>query len=124
MRTQWHQRQLISLKIGDKAYWVQGTYGIPEVITITGDCEEGDGYTAHSPRYAIEYPNLDPNDPEHVPGAIHTCNGFLCKTKKEARAESLRIVKALRVEYARQQAWYNKNIQYLDWVIVNRGKHP
>src|SRR5271170_1332291 len=116
MATQWHQRKLIDFKPGDKAYWIFGDWPDYEVITITGECDEGDGYTAHSPKYAAEHPDPDPNDPEHVPGAIHTCNGFLCKTKKEARAETLRIVKKVRAEYAAQEAWYNKNIQYLDWV--------
>ncbi len=117
---QWHQRKLMSLQPGDKAYWINGDWGKPEVITITGECEEGDGYTAYSPRFAAEYP---PSDPEDVPGATHTCNGFLCKTRKEARAESLRIAKELRVQYAAKQAEYTQAVQYLDWVITRRGKH-
>jgi hypothetical protein len=117
---QWHQRKLMSLKPGDKAYWISGNWGKPEVITITGECDEGDGYTAFSQRFADEYP---PKDPEDVPGSIHTCNGFLAKTHKEARAESLRIAKELRTAYAEKQAEASQVIRYLDWVIARKGKH-
>jgi hypothetical protein len=119
---QWHQRKLVSLKPGDKAYWILGDYGDYELITITGECYEGDGYTAFSQQFADEHPDADPTDPEYVPGAIHTCNGFLCKTLKEAKAESLRLAKITRAEYAALQAKYTRCIQYLDWVIAHKGK--
>jgi hypothetical protein len=113
---------LIDLKVGDKAYWIFGSWDY-EVITITGECDEGDGYTAHSPKFAAEHPETDPSDPEAVSGAVHTCNGFLAKTRKEARAESLRLARKLRAEYAAKQAEYSRGIQYLDWVIARKGKH-
>jgi len=120
---QWHQRKLVGLKPGDKAWWIFGGFGKPEVITITGECDEGDGYAAFSQRWADEHPDIDPDDPECVPGAIHTCNGFLAKTHGEARKESLRIAKELRVEYAAQQYYNTQVVQYLDWVIARGGKH-
>jgi hypothetical protein len=112
----------MTLKPGDKVYWIFGDWGDYEVITITGECDEGDGYTAYSPKFAAEHPEPDPNDPEDVPGSIHTCNGFLCKTKKEARAESLRLARITRARYAEKQAEYTRCIQYLDWVIANKGR--
>lgn len=121
--TQWKQREVCPAKVGDKIYWISGNWGKPEVITVTGECDEGSGYTAFSQRFAEEYPKGDPSDPEDTPGSIHTCNGWIAKTKKEARAESLRIARKLRVQYAAKQAEASRVVQYLDWVIARGGKH-
>lgn len=125
LTVQWKQREVCPAKVGDKIYWIGGgDWGKPELVTITGECEDGSGYTAFSQCWADEHPNVvDPDDPDDKPGMIHTCNGFICKTKKEARAESLRIAKKLRAEYAAQQSWASKVIRYLDWIISRKGKH-
>lgn len=119
------QRELIPLKPGDKAYLFTGwkenwdNWGKPDVVTIRGDCDEGTGYEAYSPAYAAKYPDY----PEDERGSIHTCNGFLCKTRKEARAKSLEIARTLRKKYAAEQAYTTQAVQYLDWIISRGGKH-
>ena len=123
--TQWKQREVCPAKAGDKIYWIHGDWGKPELITVTGECDDGPGYTAFSQRWADDHPDTgDPDDPEFSkPGMIHTCNGFICKTKKEARAESLKIARRMRADYAAQQSWASKVVRYLDWVIARGGKH-
>jgi hypothetical protein len=123
---QWHQRKLVSLRPGDKAWWISGNWGKPELVEITGECDEGDGYTAHSKRFAEQYPDKgDPSDPDFCePGSIHTCNGFICKTRQEARAESLKIARNLREQWAAKRKEAEHVVQYLDWVIAMKGKHP
>lgn len=122
---QWKQRQLVPLKPGEQAYFFSGwkdnwsNWGKPDLVTITGECDEGDGYTAHSPAFAAEHPE----HPEDERGCIHTCNGFLCKTRREARAKSLEIARGMRKKYAEQQAHVTQVVQYLDWIISRGGKH-
>lgn len=135
---QWKQRQLVPLKVGDKAYFFSGwksnwnNWGKPEIVTITGECDEGDGYTAWSEeykaQYAIDHPDHpdgepDSDDPDWKPGSIHTCNGWLCKTHKEARAKSVEIAKEMRKNYAEKQRHASQVVQYLDWVIARGGRH-
>lgn len=117
---QFHQRELFPAKIGDKLFFINGgDWGKPEIITVTGECDEGDGYEAFSQSYFDKYPEHD----EHGKTNIHTCNGFICKTKKQARGESLRLLKKFREEYAAQQAEASKVIRYVDWIISRGGKY-
>jgi len=124
-KRQRHQRQLMALKPGDKAWWISGNWGKPEVVTITGECDEGDGYTAYSKRFAEQYPPKgDPKDEDYdEPGSIHTCNGFLAATRQEARTESLRIARALRPVWAQKRREAQSVVAYLDWVISKKGQH-
>lgn len=122
---QWHQRKLMTLKPGDKAWWISGNWGKPELVTITGECDEGDGYTAFSKRFAEQYPHAgDPTDPDFSePGGIHTCNGFLAKTHTEARAEALKVARNLRPVWAQKRKEAQQVVAYLDWVISRKGQH-
>lgn len=112
--TQWNQRELVNLKVGDKAYFIADWWGKPDIVTITGECDEGHGYTAYSPAFAAEHDG---------DGDIHTCNGFLCKTKQEARAESLRVLRQRRKEYVESQANSTRSIQYIDYIISRGGRY-
>jgi hypothetical protein len=50
-----NQRERLQLKVGDKAYFLYNeTYGIFDLVTITGECEEGYGYQAYSPMWDKE----------------------------------------------------------------------
>lgn len=104
----------LNLKIGDIAYFVMDEFGKPEKVIITGDCDEGTGYTAYSQASAIKH-----NDT----GMIHTCNGSLYRTKKEARIESLRILRKTREDHVERQTYYLKCIQYIDLVISRNGRY-
>lgn len=113
----WEQRDNLKLKVGDKAYYLYDeSYGIFDVVTITGECEEGRGYEAYSPRWAAEKSESD--------GIIHTCNSTLLKTKREARAETIRILHNYRKEMVEQQGRACRSIQYIDYVLSKKGRHP
>jgi hypothetical protein len=123
---QWKQREVCPAKVGDKIYWIGGGHwGEAELVTVTGECEDGSGYLAFSQRWADEHPDSgDPTDPDfNQPGSIHTCNGFICKTHTEARAESLRIAKVKRERWIQKRKEATQVVQYLDWVIARKGKH-
>lgn len=129
-KAQWKQREVCPAKIGDKIYYIGGNWGKPELLTVTGECDEGSGYEAFSEYYKAQYaidhpdhPDGDPDDPEWKPGSIHTCNGFICKTHTEARAESLVIAKKEREKWAAKRKEATQVVQYLDWVIARKGKH-
>ena|ERR1700734_2908063 len=101
-----YQRRDLNLKVDDKAWLYTEEWPYPEIVTITGECDEGEGYEAVRA-------NGD---------TIHTCNGTLLATRKAVRAENLRIAKKRRKEYAETQAKYTRAIQWLDWVIHQKGK--
>jgi hypothetical protein len=107
------QRQELNLKVGDTAYFYISEWPDPDKVTIMGECEEGQGYEAHSPKWAAEHDG---------DGAIHTCNGYLVKTRQDARAVNLRYARQKREEYAKEVAQYTRCIQWLDYVIMNGGK--
>lgn len=112
MFTQDKQRETLKLKVGDKAYYlVDETYAIFDLVTITGDCEEGHGYSAISPYWAEHYP---PKEEDDIAGAIHTCNNTLVKTKREARAEVVRILTKSRKQFVKDQSFACRSIQYID----------
>jgi hypothetical protein len=112
------QRKEFNLKIGDKAYFISDWYGKPDVVTILGECDEGQGYIAYCSSFAKDKDNVEDA------GRIHTCNGFLTKTKKDARQESLRILHIRRKEMALEQTKISKIIQYIDYVVSKKGKYP
>ena len=123
MFTQQKQHETLNLKAGDTAYFlVDETYGVFDLITITGECEEGHGYTAISPWWAKNYPPKE-NDPfsegeePTIPGSIHTCNNLLLKTKREARAERIRLLGASRKRFVKEQALLCRSIQYIDYLL-------
>lgn len=127
MFTQKNQHEL-GLKAGDKAYFlVDETYGVFDLVTIVGDCKEGHGYSAISPWWAENYPPredspwTEPGEPPEVPGSIHTCNDTLFKTKREARAETIRLLRKSRKRFAEEQAKLCRSIQYIDY-ILRKGK--
>lgn len=108
------QRERLNLKAGDRAYFIADWLGRTDVVTITGECDEGGGYTAVSPAFAAEHGG---------DGAVHTCNGFVAKTRREARGESLRVLRLRRRELAEQQAAASRTIAYIDHVISRGGRH-
>jgi hypothetical protein len=57
-------------------------------------------------------------------GTIHTCNNTLLKTKKEARAETVRILKTTRKRLVERSSSDNQNIRYIDYVLARKGRHP
>lgn len=112
MFTQHNQHETLNLKAGDKAYYlVDEVYGFFDLVTITGLCEEGHGYSAISPWCAANYP---PKEEGETPGSIHTCNNTLCKTKREAHAEALKLLKKSRKHAAEEQAKWSRTVQLID----------
>jgi hypothetical protein len=107
------QRKELNLTVGDKAYLIYDHYGQPDIVTITGECEEGRGYTAYSPFFARDHEG---------DGAIHTCNGFLAKSKTIARKESLRILRILHKDLKKEQSRLNQAAQYIDYVFSKKGR--
>lgn len=117
-----HQREDLKLKTGDTAYYlVDETYGVFDLVTILGECDEGQGYSAFSPWWVANYPPREEGD---KPGHIHTCNNTLVKTKREARDETIRILQKSRKHMVQQQGAYCRGIQYIDFVLSRKGRHP
>jgi hypothetical protein len=120
MTIMWKQREKLNLKVGDKAYFFSD-FGdiVPHLVTIEGDCEEGTGYSAFDPKWETR----DENDVYTVTGgSIHTCNGSLFKTKREARAEVVRLANKYRKEWAEKQAKACRVIQWLDYLLATGGR--
>lgn len=130
---QWKQREICPAEVGDKIYFISGDWGKPTIVTVTGICDEGSGYEAFSEVFAAQWhanhpdgdtdPPSPDDDPNWKPGSIHTCNGFVCKTHTEARAESLRIAKKEIERWKQKRKEAEQVIQYYNWVISRKGKH-
>lgn len=114
------QREKLKLKVGDKAYFFLDLGDvIPHLVTIKGDCDEGDGYDAYDPKWETK----DENGNYAVTGGdIHTCCGSLFKTKREARAEVIRLAKKCRKEWVEEQAKACRIIQWLDYLLATKGR--
>lgn len=101
------QRRDLNLQVGAVAYLVydhRGTaYATITPLTITGECDEGRGYTAKSKKRQD----------------MHTCNSFLAATIEDARAKALEVNQAALVIYREKVKEATEHVDYLEWVVAH-----
>jgi hypothetical protein len=98
------QKIELNLKIGDFAYLVSEYSGRIEKVCITGDCDEGYGYTG----------TIGSEE-------IHTCNSYLTESLKKAKRKSTEILKKEMLKNKKEQSRLSKNQIFYEYWIWRGG---
>jgi hypothetical protein len=113
----YEDHRALGLKPGDIAWFYpgRGSWDYPEKIRITGPCadEIGHGYSAQV---------LEPEPTElWKKQGIHTCNGFLCKSKAAVRREFHRSLSESAKKLEENIRISRQNLRWMEWVLAGNG---